>query len=112
MEWSMNPFAYGCINFVLAINAEKTVIKRQPALSAENMELRVNVNGIWLATVNKFANLECTISKNIKNDDSIANLTCRFGQDFEGLHLLYLIAAISRSGSLSEEKNWDARWEE
>nr|VZI47632.1 unnamed protein product [Spirometra erinaceieuropaei] len=84
MQRSMDLFSAACENFGLVINTRKTVVMHQPppnSATAPNAP-QINVNGTQLQVVENFPYLGCTLSRNTKIDDEVANRISKASQAF------------------------------
>nr|VZI53624.1 unnamed protein product [Spirometra erinaceieuropaei] len=73
MQQSIGLFAYGCANFGLTINMDKTPVMHQSSLNAACSVLHIHVNGTQLKTVDKFAYLSRTLSSCFKMYGEVAD---------------------------------------
>ncbi|VDL92110.1 unnamed protein product [Schistocephalus solidus] len=82
MQINMDHFAAGCAAFGLTISTAKTVVMHQPPPRAEYNAPRINVNGAQLKNVETFAYIECTLSRNTRIDDEVAQRISKASQAF------------------------------
>nr|VZI13893.1 unnamed protein product [Spirometra erinaceieuropaei] len=99
MQRSMDLFSTACENFGLVINTQKTVVMHQPPpdTATPPNAPQISVNGTQLQVVENFPYLGCTLSRNTKLDDEVANRISKASQAFgrlqstvwnrHGLHL-------------------------
>ncbi|VDL92384.1 unnamed protein product [Schistocephalus solidus] len=69
MQRSMSLFAAGSANFGLTSSTAKTLVMHQPPPSAEYNASRINVNSAQLKSVETFAYLGSTLSRNTRIED-------------------------------------------
>nr|VZH93471.1 unnamed protein product [Spirometra erinaceieuropaei] len=85
MQRSMDLFSAACENFGLVINTQKTVVMHQPppnSATGPNAPPQISVNGNQLQVVENFPYLGCTLSRNTKIDDEVANRISKASQAF------------------------------
>ncbi|VDM00254.1 unnamed protein product [Schistocephalus solidus] len=79
MQRSMDLFAAGCADDGLTISTAKTVFMHQQQPSAELNAPKINVNGAQLKTVENFAYLGSTLSRNTRINDEVAQRISKAG---------------------------------
>ncbi|BHF73500.1 hypothetical protein SprV_0401658100 [Sparganum proliferum] len=77
VEWSMELFTAGCVNFGLTINTDETAVMHKLPPNAAYGVHRIHVNGTQQKTVHNFAYLGGTPSCCIKIDDEVAYRTSK-----------------------------------
>nr|VZI05285.1 unnamed protein product [Spirometra erinaceieuropaei] len=85
VQRSMDLFSAACENFGLVINTQKTVLMHQPppySVTAPNAPPQISVNGTQLQVVENFPYLGCTLSRNTRIDDEVANRISKASQAF------------------------------
>ncbi|VDN38607.1 unnamed protein product [Dibothriocephalus latus] len=88
MQRSIEQFAAGCTNFGLTISTDITLIMHQSPPGVDYNAPRINVNGAELKTVDDFAYLGSTLSRNTRIDDNIAHRISKVSQGFDRLQAI------------------------
>ena len=71
MQNSIDKFSVVCDNFGLTIRTKKTEVMHQPASWKSYIRPNITIKGQWLMMVEKFTNLNSTLSKSIVIDDEV-----------------------------------------
>nr|VZI01340.1 unnamed protein product [Spirometra erinaceieuropaei] len=73
VQWSLDISVSGCVHFAQPINADRTVIIHQQALTAGCSVPRIRVYGTELKPVDYFKYLGSAMSRCIRIDDGVAH---------------------------------------